>query len=205
MPVPAYVSDVGKVLIDFDFQPAAKRLAEKCPFPAEAVLRCFDEIKGPYEEGRLSDAEFIAESIRRTGFRGTQEEFIRIWCEIFTENTPMRSLLASLAGKVPLYLLSNTSGLHVDYFLRSYPEIFRHFSGGVYSHEAHCAKPGAEIFHHTIQRFDLDPARSLYVDDLLPNIKTAANLGFQVFHYHFDRHAELLAVVKAWQAEQRIG
>ncbi|MFN7563660.1 MAG: HAD-IA family hydrolase, partial [Prosthecobacter sp.] len=182
MSAPAFVSDVGKVLIDFDFAPAARRLAEKCPHPAETVLTLFEGIKGPYEDGRIDDEEFVRESIRLTGFTGTAEEFVTIWCEIFTENLPMKTSLASIAGKVPMYLLSNTSGLHKDYFWRTYG-IFEPFADGVYSHEARCSKPGEAIFRHTIEKFDLDPARTFYVDDLLPNIETAARLGFRTFHY----------------------
>ena len=204
MPAPAFVSDVGKVLIDFDFAPAARRLAEKCPHPAETVLTLFEDIKGPYEDGRIDDAEFVREGMRLTGFTGTAEEFITIWCEIFTENLPMKASLGTLAGKVPMYLLSNTSGLHKDYFWRTYG-IFEPFSDGVYSHEARCSKPGEEIFRHTIEKFDLDPARTFYVDDLLPNIETAARLGFRTFHYSFAKHREFEASLAEWRVEQGIG
>jgi putative hydrolase of the HAD superfamily len=204
MSAPAFVSDVGKVLIDFDFAPAARRLAEKCPHPAETVLTLFDSIKGPYEDGRIDDEEFVREGIRLTGFTGTAKEFITIWCEIFTENLPMRQSLAAIAGKVPMYLLSNTSGLHKDYFWRTYG-IFEPFADGVYSHEAKCSKPGEEIFRHTIERFDLDPARTFYVDDLLPNIETAARLGFRTFHYSFAKHPEFEAALTEWRTEQGIG
>jgi FMN phosphatase YigB (HAD superfamily) len=204
MPSPAFVSDVGKVLIDFDFAPAARRLAEKCPHPAETVLTLFDSIKGPYEDGRIDDEAFVREGIRLTGFTGTAQEFITIWCEIFTENLPMKTSLDAIAGKVPMYLLSNTSGLHKDYFWRTYG-IFAPFSDGVYSHEARCSKPGEEIFRHTIEKFSLDPARTFYVDDLLPNIETAARLGFRTFHYSLARHPEFEAALADWQQEQGIG
>jgi FMN phosphatase YigB (HAD superfamily) len=204
MSAPAFVSDVGNVLIDFDFAPAARRLAKKCPYPAETVLTLFEGIKGPYEDGRIDDEEFVRESIRLTGFTGTAEEFIAIWCEIFTENLPMKASLATIAGKVPMYLLSNTSGLHKDYFWRTYG-IFEPFNDGVYSHEARCSKPGEAIFQHTIEKFDLDPARTFYVDDLLPNIETAARLGFRTFHYSFAKHPEFEAALTEWRTEQGIG
>ena len=204
MSAPAFVSDVGKVLIDFDFAPAARRLAEKCPHPAETVLMLFEGIKGPYEDGRIDDEEFVREGMRLTGFTGTPEEFITIWCEIFTENLPMKTSLGTLAGKVPMYLLSNTSGLHKDYFWRTYG-IFKPFADGVYSHESKCSKPGEQIFRHTIEKFDLDPARTFYVDDLLPNIETAARLGFRTFHYSFAKHREFEASLAEWRVEQGIG
>lgn len=204
MSAPAFVSDVGKVLIDFDFAPAARRLAKKCPHPAETVLTLFDGIKGPYEDGRIDDEEFVREGIRLTGFTGTAEEFITIWCEIFTENLPMKASLAAIAGKVPMYLLSNTNELHKDYFWRTY-SIFQPFTDGVYSHEARCSKPGEAIFQHTIEKFDLDPAQTFYVDDLLPNIETAAQMGFRTFHYSFAKHQEFEAALTEWRTEQGIG
>ncbi len=204
MSAPALVSDVGKVLIDFDFSIAARRLAERCDHPAEVVLTLFDDIKGPYEDGRMDDAVFVREAMAATGFRGTTAEFEAIWCGIFTQNEPMHATLGALAGKLPMHLLSNTSGLHKDYFLRTFP-IFQHFQGGVYSYSAGCSKPGEKIFQHTIEKLDLDPARIFYIDDLLPNIETAARLGFRTFHYSFAQHPQLQAELDEWLAAQGIG
>jgi FMN phosphatase YigB (HAD superfamily) len=204
MPQPVILSDVGKVLIDFDFSIAARRLAEKCYHPAETVLTLFDEIKGPYEDGRMDDADFVREAMAVTGFCGSTAEFEAIWCEIFTQNEPMHSTLGALKGKLPMFLLSNTSGLHKDYFLRSFA-IFQHFQGGVYSYSAGCSKPGEQIFHHTIAQLGLDPARTFYIDDLLPNIETAARLGFRTFHYSFAKHPQLQAELDEWLVTQGIG
>ena len=201
---PVLLSDVGKVLIDFDFSVAARRLAERCDHPAETVLTLFDNIKGPYEDGRMDDAAFVREATAVTGFRGTAQEFETIWCEIFTQNEPMHATLGALTGKLPMYLLSNTSGLHKDYFLRKFA-IFQHFLGGVYSYSAGCSKPGEAIFHQTIDKLGLDPERTFYIDDLAANIETAARLGFRTFHYSFAKHPQLQAELNEWLAAQGIG
>lgn len=204
MPQPVLLSDVGKVLIDFDFSIAARRLAEKCDHAADTVLTLFDDIKVPFEDGRMDDATFVREGIAATGFRGTAAEFEAIWCEIFTQNEPMHATLSALAGKLPMHLLSNTNGLHKDYFLRTFP-VFRHFQDGVYSHSAGCSKPGEDIFHKTITQLDLDPNRTFYIDDLAANIATAARLGFQTFHYSFEKHPQFQAALDEWLAVQGIG
>lgn len=201
---PVLLSDVGKVLIDFDFSIAARRLAERCLHPAETVLSLFDDIKVPYEDGRLDDASFVQQALALSGFGGTARDFEVIWCEIFAENELMSATLAPLAGKLQMYLLSNTNGLHKDYFLRTFP-IFQYFQGGVYSHTARCAKPGEEIFRKAIAELDLDPGRTFYIDDLLPNIETASRLGFHTFHYSFADHHRLQAELGGWLAEQGIG
>lgn len=204
MPQPVLLSDVGKVLIDFDFSIAARRLAERCDHAAETVLTLFDDIKGPHEDGRMDDATFVREAMAATGFRGNTAEFESIWCEIFAQNEPMHATLRALKGRLPMYLLSNTNGLHKDFFLREF-SIFQHFQSGVYSHEVSCAKPGDEIFHKTIAQLDLDPAKTFYIDDLLPNIETAARLGFRTFHYSFAKHSQLQAELDEWLVAQGIG
>lgn len=201
---PVLLSDVGKVLIDFDFSIAARRLAERCLHPAETVLGLFDDIKVPYEDGRMDDPSFVEQALALSGFGGTAQDFEAIWCEIFTQNEPMYATLEGMACKVPMYLLSNTNGLHKDYFLRTFP-IFQFFDGGVYSHLAGCSKPGEEIFRKTIAELDLDPARTFYIDDLLPNIETASRLGFRTFHYSFAKHPQLQAELDTWLAEQGLG
>lgn len=204
MPQPVILSDIGKVLIDFDFSIAARRLAQQCDHPAETVLTLFDDIKAPYEVGDMDDAEFVRQGMELTGFRGSPDEFAAIWCEIFAQNEPMHTTLSALQGKLPMHLLSNTNELHKSYFLREFP-IFSHFQDGVYSHIARCAKPGEEIFLKTTAQLDLDPARTFYIDDLEPNIATAARLGFRTFHYSFAKHSQLQAELDEWLAAQGIG
>lgn len=204
MPQPVILSDIGKVLIDFDFSIAARRLAQQCDHPAETVLTLFDDIKAPYEVGDMDDAEFVRQGMELTGFRGSPDEFAAIWCEIFTQNEPMHATLSALQGKLPMHLLSNTNELHKSYFLREFP-IFRHFHDGVYSHIARCAKPGEEIFLKTTAQLELDPARTFYIDDLEPNIATAARLGFRTFHYSFAKHSQLQAELDEWLTAQGIG
>jgi HAD superfamily hydrolase (TIGR01509 family) len=204
MAQPVILSDVGKVLIDFDFSIAARRLAQQCDHPAETVLTLFDDIKGPYEIGDMEDAEFVRQGMARTGFRGTAEEFAAIWCEIFAQNEPMHATLGALAGRLPMHLLSNTNELHKSYFLREFA-VFQHFQDGVYSHTARCAKPGEEIFRKTLAQLDLDPERTFYIDDLAPNIATAARLGFRTFHYSVAKHSQFQTELDEWLVAQGIG
>lgn len=197
MPGPVLLSDIGNVLTFFDFSIAAQRVSERCPFPPEALSERLEDIKGPFENGDMDDATFVRAAIQALEFEGTAADFEAIWCDIFTENEAMKHSLAPLVGKVPMKLLSNTSGLHKDHLLRSF-DIFRPFSGGVYSYSAKCSKPGEKIFQVTIRELDLDPAQTFYIDDLEANIATAHKLGFQTHHYHASRHAQLEADLATW-------
>jgi len=197
MPQPVILSDIGNVLVTFDFTTAAQRCAEKSPFKAEQFFHRLDGIKLPYENGDMDDETFVREAIEALEFQGSAAEFQQIWCEIFAENLAMERTLAHWSGKLPMHLLSNTNGLHKDYLLGNYG-IFKHFDGGVYSYSAKCSKPGEEIFIQTIEQFSLTPALTFYVDDLPANIATADRLGFQTHLYDFKNHEALEMALDRW-------
>ncbi|MFF3063724.1 HAD family hydrolase [Oerskovia sp. NPDC057915] len=44
-------------------------------------------------------------------------------------------------------------------------------------------KPDPRIFEAAIERFALDPARTLFVDDSVANVTAAAGLGFRTLHF----------------------
>jgi FMN phosphatase YigB (HAD superfamily) len=197
MPSRALVFDIGNVLVRFDFTVAAQRLAAMSDANTDEVLGLLAPFKEDLESGRISDEDFVTQATAGTRFRGTREEFIRIWGDIFTENAPMISAVAELATTHPLYLLSNTSGLHKEWLFANFP-FFSHFAGGIYSHEAHCMKPDEAIYQAAVSSFQLDPSRTLYIDDLRDNIATGERLGFQCHHYHPDRHEAFQAALQSW-------
>ncbi len=200
MPRPVLLSDIGNVLVAFDFNIAAKRFAERCPYPPEALSGRLEAIKGPYESGQMDDSTFLVEAVKAMEFQGSTEEYAAIWCEIFTENPPMTRTMEELAGKLPMLLLSNTNGLHKDYMLSSFA-VFRHFQDGVYSYSARCSKPEEGIFRQCIQQFDLDPGMTFYMDDLEANLVTARRLGFRTHLYDLSNHTALETDLALWRAE----
>lgn len=197
MPSPALLFDIGNVLVRFDFTVAAQRLAAKSDASTEGVLALLSPFKDELESGRISDDDFIAQSIARIGFRGSRADFVAIWGDIFTENAPMIAAVAELAATHPLYLLSNTSGLHKEWLFEKF-QVFQQFKGGIYSHEARCMKPHEPIFHAAVEAFGLDPAQTLYIDDLADNIATGKRLGFVCHHYRPDEHESFRSELDVW-------
>ena len=196
-PIRAFLFDIGNVLLKFDFGVALKALAAQSEVhdPIDVLARV-DQVKVAYEDGQFDRATFIRSVFDVLRFRGSEAEFVAAWEDIFEPNTPMIALVERLHGRYPLFLLSNTSDIHVDYVFRQYA-FFRCFQGGTYSHEARASKPGAKIYEIACQQHQLKPATTFFIDDLLPNIETARGLGFQTHHYHAERHDELLAALRA--------
>lgn len=200
MPRPALLCDIGNVLVSFDFTRAAERFASQSPLARHEVLRALEPLKVPLESGQLQGDEFVRRGMELIGFTGSTDEFRRIWCEIFGLNEAMERTLAALAARVPMFLLSNTSDLHKDYLLATFP-VFRHFVDGVFSYLARSMKPDEAIFRVAIEQFDLDPSLTFFIDDLAPNIETARRLGFQCHHYHMSRHKAIATELEAWLAK----
>ena len=192
----AFLFDIGNVLLKFDFSVAIKKMLAQSEFhdPIEATAQ-IDRIKLGYEDGQIDRAAFLRGVFDVLRYRGTEEDFVAAWEDIFTPNDPMVALVERLHGSYPLYLLSNTSDIHRDYIFRRY-DFFGRFTAGTYSYEAKASKPGREIYEIAQRQLGIEPATTFFIDDLLPNIETARSIGFNAHHYHHDQHDALLAQLK---------
>jgi HAD superfamily hydrolase (TIGR01509 family) len=179
--------DIGNVLVTFDFSRAMARFAEQSPLSPATIRERLTPLIEQMECGLITSAEFMSQAIAATQFHGPEDAFRTAYCDIFAENAPMVARVARLAGKVPLYLLSNTSSLHLEFLEAAFP-VFAHFSGGVFSHVAKAAKPSPEIFRRAIADCRLDPATTLYLDDAPANTAAGAALGLRTFTYDFKNH-----------------
>lgn len=196
-PIRAFLFDIGNVLLRFDFSLALKKVAAQSKIhDALEVLGTVDRVKVAYEDGQIDRQAFLRAAFDVIGYSGSEADFIAAWEDIFEPNAPMFSLVEQLHGRFPLYLLSNTSDIHRDYIFRRYP-LFEKFTAGVYSYEVHASKPGREIYEIACRDLGIEPGATFFIDDLLPNIETARTLGFNAHHYHHDRHAALLADLRA--------
>jgi HAD superfamily hydrolase (TIGR01509 family) len=192
----AIIFDIGNVLLRFDFNLAVQKLMGHCTPASEKIQELIEPVKVAYEAGRVPRADFQAQVRTILTYTGTDEHFIDAWEDIFSPNNLMVQLVRRLHDRLPLYLLSNTNDIHLDFILRTYP-FFRYFKDGVYSFKAHAAKPDPEIYEIARRQFGVVPAETLFIDDLAPNIEAARSLGFQVHHYEMLHHERLLEQLHA--------
>jgi glucose-1-phosphatase len=189
MPIEAVIFDVGNVLVRFDWQLAEQQFRTRIGNNTKEAREALFILKERLELGRISQEGFVLEAIRAVGFRGRPDEFATIWNCIFSPNEQMEKLVGGLSKSLPLYLLSNTSELHLAHLTKSF-DILRHFSDGVYSCRVECAKPDRRIFEIAAKRFGVTPSRTLYIDDLAENVESAAGVGFHAIHYDLKKHSE---------------
>jgi glucose-1-phosphatase len=189
MRIEALIFDIGNVLVPFDWQPFKNRLlAGSTDLTAEAEMK-FRELVIRFDLGEMNGETFAQLATRLIGFKGGEAEFIAIWNGIFSSNPPMERTILSLKNRYPLFLLSNTSDLHLAYLMRNF-DVLQHFADGVYSFRAKCAKPERRIFEMAIKQFGLQAEKTAYIDDLPANIRSATELGLKAVQYDLTKHAE---------------
>lgn len=189
MSIEALVFDIGNVLVPFDWQIFHRRLRKDCPnLPPEAEKE-FRELMIRIEIGEMTGEAFTEQAVRAIGFPGDHRTFVSIWNGIFTSNISMERTILALKERFPLFLLSNTSELHLAHLMQHWG-VFQHFRDGVYSFRAKCAKPNRRIFEIAIKQFGLRPGNTVYIDDLPANVDSALKLGFKAIRYDLRSHAE---------------
>lgn len=177
------VFDLGRVVFAQD---PAKSTAEFKQFFSYVSLTPMPQFWTDYDMGVLS---FDQVSEELAAYRGVEPEFARemISIAIGKQETirPTEKLIDELkAAGYKLYVLSNMSREFID-FLRK-QRVYENFDGDVVSCEVGIVKPMPEIYDLLIERFDLDPAETIFIDDRKENVDAAAAKGIATFH--FDRN-----------------
>jgi HAD superfamily hydrolase (TIGR01509 family) len=181
--VPKVVAfDLGKVLVDFDYGLAARRIAARSKLNPDGVRKYIDgsALLFRYETGLISSEEFYREVSAATGFCGDFAEFALLFADIFFPIPPMVEFQAALRKRgFPSYILSNTNDLAVTHIRRRFP-FFSNFDGYVLSYEHGVMKPDPKIYEIVERDARCRNTEILYLDDRPENTATAASRGWQV-------------------------
>jgi 2-haloacid dehalogenase len=81
-----------------------------------------------------------------------------------------------------LYALTNWSHETFPVALERY-DFLHWFDGRLVSGEEKTRKPFVEIYELLIDRFNIQPQESIYIDDNVRNLEPAASLGFRTIHF----------------------
>lgn len=181
------VFDLGKVLVDFDYHIAARRIAARSRMASGDVQEFIDHspLLFRFETGRMTKEQFFDEVRATTGFRGGLEEFCRFFADIFNPIEPMVKLHARLRSRgVPVFIFSNTNELAVGHIRGNFP-FFSEFDGYILSYEHGAMKPDAALYEVVERRTGLRGEELLYIDDRPENVAAGAQRGWRVIQHQF--------------------
>jgi epoxide hydrolase-like predicted phosphatase len=178
----AVVFDLGKVLVDFDYTIAARRIAARGKMTLSEIARYINQssVFMQYESGRVTTEEFYDEIRRVTGFQGSLAEFSACFADIFAAIEPMVELQAALRRRgLAAYVFSNTNELAAEHIRRSFP-FYANFDDYILSYQHGAMKPDAKLYEVVEHRSGRRNAELLYIDDRPENIAAGAARGWQV-------------------------
>ena len=177
--------DLGNVLVDFDLNPAIKRISRFCSKDPGTIFKLLlsSGITNSFETGRLSAEEFYEKTKEALGLKLGYASFVTIWNEVFFFSSKNRAVyhIANLLKKnYRIALLSNTNILHYKYIKDSFP-IFDIFDKVFLSFEMGAIKPDKIIYQKAIKALGVLPEHIFYTDDRAELIDSASRLGIKSF------------------------
>lgn len=192
---PIVVFDLGGVLIDWNPRYMYRALFDDHDAMERFLATvCTHDWNVRQDAGRPF-AEAIAEATARAPEHAAAiEAFWTRWPEMMRGPVPgtpdvLRDLVAT--GQ-PVYALTNWSDETFPFALERF-DFLGLFEGVVVSGRERCVKPDRTIYDILAQRFDLNPARLVFIDDSPANVQGALDAGWRDAHRFTDA-----ARLRAW-------
>jgi FMN phosphatase YigB (HAD superfamily) len=190
--IDAIIFDLGGVIINIDYSLTVKGFNQLSGFATESLFT-------QHQQTQLFD-EFEAGLISADDFRQGLRDLLKVKCEdadidrcwnamLLDIPTARIELLAKLGQHQRIFLLSNTNAIHKPAFDQIFAASFPHypqldvlFEQAYYSHQMRDRKPNPSIFQRVIDEQNLDPKRTLFIEDTIRHIEGAKQTGLQTYH-----------------------
>ncbi len=136
------------------------------------------------DRGSLRPLEAISRAASRTGLPA--EKFARLLDRVPASlaaitGSPELLYRTKAAGNW-LYFLSNMHHASIDHLERAHV-FWDVFEGGVVSCRVRMVKPEPQIYAHLLSEYQLDPADTVFIDDLSVNLAAAAQFGMRTIQF----------------------
>jgi glucose-1-phosphatase len=184
----AVVFDFGNVIINIELERTYKAFSELTFKSPEKIKALFaqNEVFKNYEIGKFNDDEFRDVIRQVCGYPLNDDEINQAWNALLL-NIPQNrwEYLDELQHRLPIYLLSNTSNIHIKkckqlaknwFGISDFTSIFKK---AYLSYEIQMFKPDYNIYQYVIDDLNLKPEQILFFDDNADNIAAALDMGIK--------------------------
>lgn len=182
MAISTIIFDLSNVLVECHPELAAQRFSVLDGKPFEENMAIMQD-NPDYMSGRVSSASFARRYIKEFNIPVTEQEFHRIYTDVYSLNARMFDLLKKLKGRYTLVLLSNIEKPTATAAEKKFPGLFAMFDHKVYSFDLGAIKPEKKIFLQALKLAKAKPEESIFVDDLQENVQAAEKLGMHGIKY----------------------
>ncbi|WP_026727951.1 HAD family hydrolase [Flavobacterium denitrificans] len=146
-----------------------------------------DRLNLLFETGDVSYEDFVG-GFQKELPNASIEEILKAWNAVLADFPLYRlEFLKELSKKYRLFLLSNTDAIHIATFEKTvgktfYTDFYNCFEKVYFSFEMGLRKPDPKIYQFLLDKHNLVPENTLFVDDKTENTDSASTLGIKVWN-----------------------
>jgi len=184
----AIIFDLGGVLLNLDYDLTEKAFISlgMANFGESYSQLQQTHLFDRYEIGEISSFHFVNRLLDMLPAGTTANQVVHAWDSMILD-FPVERLekLEALSQNYRLFLLSNTNDLHIDAVRRSLEKAAGHrnleqyFEKTYFSSAVGMRKPDQRIFEFVCKENNLDPAKTLFIDDSPQHIEGAKLAGIE--------------------------
>ena len=192
------ILDMGNVLLEWNKDKILKAVAK-----TEKDYLILDKAifqSGLWERldlGTLTREELVLKvvSMIESIYQEKVQEVIWNWpayIDIYTEVFPILEVLKEKGHRI--FVLSNTSPVFYELLKDQLSPLAEILDGFVLSCDIKAIKPDRKIFEEILQKYELDPANCIFLDDVKENNKVAESLGIKA--YQVKQRSDVLDILQ---------
>ena len=178
--------DIGGVLLTIHPDFMIKKISNLTNISYETLKNSFPEKQHDlYERGEINDLEwFQAYNKSLPNINSlTEHEFWIAWSMLIGEETDVLDILIRLKKHYKVWLLSNTNSRHIINEVENNFAFPNLVDGKIYSFQVGSRKPEKKIYEVACEKANVEPSRSVFIDDIKLNIVSANKIGMNGIHY----------------------
>lgn len=184
------IFDIGDVIIDIDYNATVAEFQKLAVVDFSTIVSYSKQnpIFDLFETGKITARQFRNELKQFLKPDTTDEEITRAWNAILIDYPAYKiNLLKDLKQRYNTFALSNINETHINtinaevnarFGLPTFGSLFNH---AYYSNEVGYRKPEKEIYELVLNKENLVPEQTFFVDDKAENVETAKQLGIQAY------------------------
>ena len=149
--------------------------------------------------GTMTRQELVLKVVSMIGstYQKKVEEVIWNWpsyIDIYTEVFPVLLELKKKGHRI--FVLSNTSKVFYDLLKEQLSPLKELLDGFVLSCDIKAIKPDLAMFKEILDKYQLDPANCVFLDDIEDNTKAAEKLGIKV--HQVKKRSDVVDILKSY-------
>lgn len=183
------VFDVGNVLVRW-----APLDAIQSVFPEHEARQLFEQMRPAWIDlnlGKVTEKEAILSY--QSQLKISEKQLVQLMHKLKVSQTPIPGSLELLkklsASQIPLYSITDNVQEIIEYH-RTHSNFLSYFRGMVASCDVGVLKPNEKIYKILLEKYALDPAQSVFIDDITVNVEGALAVGMHAFQFTDAKNCE---------------